>query len=292
MCVCSVDRIVTNNIISGSTVAAITLLGTSGSTILSNNTIVSNPGYGIYSGYPSSIKVKNTILWDNGNDLYNCSASYSDVGDGDAGEGNISLNPEFVDPASRDYHIRESSPCIDTGSNIEVVDSCDIDGENRIVDGDRNGTEIVDIGADEFTGLGLFSVETINFHGVELGDFLDISTPITNNSASTVIVNNVYKEFGSNEFSCIEPSFPCAMSSSETKLLIIRYSPQYEIPAEAVFLLDTDFLWNPHIFFTVQGYGVVMLYTPGPGLIGDVDGNGVVNVLDMTKIVRIILELD
>lgn len=44
-----------------------------------------------------------------------------------------------------------NSPAIDTGINAYVTDvSSDLDGEQRKVDGDLNGTKIVDMGAYEF----------------------------------------------------------------------------------------------------------------------------------------------
>jgi uncharacterized repeat protein (TIGR01451 family) len=51
-----------------------------------------------------------------------------------------------------DYHLRDESPCIDTGDPNFNPDPnmTDIDGERRVVDGDANGTEIVDMGADEY----------------------------------------------------------------------------------------------------------------------------------------------
>jgi hypothetical protein len=51
-----------------------------------------------------------------------------------------------------DYHLGVDSPCLDAGDpnfNPEP-NMTDIDGEHRVVDGDANGTEIVDMGADEY----------------------------------------------------------------------------------------------------------------------------------------------
>jgi RHS repeat-associated protein len=49
--------------------------------------------------------ITNCIIWDNGDDLLGCSATYSCIEDGDSGEGNISTNPSFVNysnPAGSD----------------------------------------------------------------------------------------------------------------------------------------------------------------------------------------------
>jgi hypothetical protein len=57
------------------------------------------------------------------------------------------MNPDD----QNDLHLDPNSPCIDKGDpNADYNGETDIDGENRIIDGDSNGTAIVDIGADEY----------------------------------------------------------------------------------------------------------------------------------------------
>jgi hypothetical protein len=66
------------------------------------------------------------------------------------GTGNIQMNPRFVDPAAKDVSLLFDSPCIDAGSNSAVVGiSGDFDGATRVVDGDGDGTAVVDMGAFE-----------------------------------------------------------------------------------------------------------------------------------------------
>ncbi len=64
----------------------------------------------------------------------------------DWGQGNIDLDPCFVNPGSNDYHLLEESPCIDAGDPefIAGSDETDIDGNPRILG------EKIDLGADEF----------------------------------------------------------------------------------------------------------------------------------------------
>ena len=67
------------------------------------------------------------------------------------GNGNIGSDPCFVDISAGNFHLRSGSLCIDAGDPCFVdANGTDIDGEDRVIDGDRNGTERVDIGADEY----------------------------------------------------------------------------------------------------------------------------------------------
>jgi len=50
-----------------------------------------------------------------------------------------------------DYHLRVDSACVDAGYlEGDYTGQTDIDGEPRVFDGDYNGTDIVDMGADEY----------------------------------------------------------------------------------------------------------------------------------------------
>ncbi len=94
---------------------------------------------------------------------------------------NIDADPLFVDasnpdPNLRDYHLQLGSPCIDAGDNNSVPDDIadldndgslleplplDLDYRDRIADGDCNTTQIVDMGAYEFSSacLGDFDAQ-------------------------------------------------------------------------------------------------------------------------------------
>jgi parallel beta-helix repeat protein len=112
--------------------------------VVKNCTIVSNTGDGIYSFFSVAPTVINSILWNSGDDLYNCSATYSCIKDNDGGTGNIHSNPSL----ESNCRLISNSPCIDVGDNSAVSQGdTDIDNEPRIID-DGYGT--VDMGADEF----------------------------------------------------------------------------------------------------------------------------------------------
>ena len=85
-----------------------------------NNTITNNAaqwsGGGVYGDDGSQLSVVDSILWGNGDDLVNCSATYCCIEDVDEGEGNIHDDPMFVSGPSGDYYLDPESPCIDAGS--------------------------------------------------------------------------------------------------------------------------------------------------------------------------------
>jgi len=92
-------------------------------TLFCNNTISGNVagglGGGIYSddyGDEFAPEIIDSIIWKNGDDLYNCTATYCCVQDPDEGEGNIHSDPLVVPGPFGDYYLDPQSPCIDAGS--------------------------------------------------------------------------------------------------------------------------------------------------------------------------------
>jgi len=126
---------------------------------IKNNTIVNNADYGIHSFWGVQVAISNCIVWDNKNgSLYTDAGAfdkvtYSCIEGGFTGTGNIGSNPLFYDDPNdpNNYHLSSDSPCIDRGNPAgNYDDETDIDGEDRLIDGDANGTVIVDMGADEY----------------------------------------------------------------------------------------------------------------------------------------------
>jgi len=138
---------------------------------LSGNS-VNDSGGAIFCANFSSAILRNSILWGDsassgGNEIYiydlgsSCTLNYCCVdntgyafGGGstiDDSNNCIFVEPQFVDAAGGDYHLQDTSPCIDAGDNGLVPSSVDkdLDGNERIVDGDNDGVGTVDIGAYE-----------------------------------------------------------------------------------------------------------------------------------------------
>jgi parallel beta-helix repeat protein len=121
-------------------------------TFVGNAILAQGEGGGIFYNESSNPAVANCIFWSNSAEPIvgdGGTVVYSLVQGGRPGKGNIDADPLFV--GAGDYHLAPGSPCIDAGTNSPAggLPSTDLDGDPRIVDGNGNGTKIVDMGAYE-----------------------------------------------------------------------------------------------------------------------------------------------
>ncbi|MHC4737139.1 MAG: InlB B-repeat-containing protein, partial [Planctomycetota bacterium] len=79
-------------------------------------------GGGILADQNSLPTITNCILWNNGDDLDGCSATYSCIQDGDPGTGNTNSDPLFLTGPLGDYYLTQiaagqltDSPCVNAG---------------------------------------------------------------------------------------------------------------------------------------------------------------------------------
>ena len=156
---------------------------------LVNCTIADNTadyGGGLYL-YSSDNVIDNGIIWGNtasasGNQIYTEEAgsepvlNYSDYANGTGdieGLGTVTENdcihvdPLFVDSGASDYHLQDTSPCVDTGSNSLVPSEIteDLDGNSRIIDGDNDQTATVDMGPYELEFVGPITIYVDGVNG-------------------------------------------------------------------------------------------------------------------------------
>jgi len=149
-----------------------------GSVALVNNTLYANDagsgaGGAFYSSF-ATVTVKNCILWENLPDQFAAMASpptvtYSNVeaSGGSVFFNNIDVDPDFVGRTGSplpDLRLNDGSPCVDVGNDAAVpADVRDVDGDgdtteplpdldglDRIVDGDDDQVATVDMGAYEW----------------------------------------------------------------------------------------------------------------------------------------------
>lgn len=134
-CLTRASPTITNNLIMENTNGGIGCADYPAAVTIVNNTITRNTSVGISCITEASAKVVNTILWENGSEISlstygTISVTYSDVQGGWTGEGNINIDPLFLDVANGDYHLSDYSPCIGAGT-ITGAPTKDIEGNSR-----------------------------------------------------------------------------------------------------------------------------------------------------------------
>ena len=115
---------------------------------LHNNIVVTRTGPALYCQNGAS--VSSPIL--NSNDVFSGQgASYGGTCADQTGlNGNISADPAFLGPASRDYRVAMTSAAVDSGNDgAPSLPSTDLAGLTRVFDGNGDGVARVDIGAFE-----------------------------------------------------------------------------------------------------------------------------------------------
>lgn len=174
------QNIIANNISEGGGLGGGIYLSAGGTVSITNNTLYGNVDSGIWSpdtrasaiyvySYSAQTITNNvmvapigevTVRCDFGtsatflnNDVYSPSGQAWAGSCNYLGNGNISVDPAFVNAAGGDFHLLPNSPVIDAGTNsASGVPPKDLDGNNRIYDGNFDGTATVDLGAYEFSG--------------------------------------------------------------------------------------------------------------------------------------------
>jgi len=140
------------------------------SAAMTNNTIVENTavyGGGVYRSSATPATVANNIIAFNSSGIHdysngpaklldNCVYGNTDYNYAGIPPGvrDMARDPQFADLSNGDYHLRITSPCVNSGCNSAADDGgLDMDGEPRILPVGST----VDIGADEYNGAPLFT---------------------------------------------------------------------------------------------------------------------------------------
>jgi predicted outer membrane repeat protein len=119
--------------------------------------------------------IRSCIFRDGGSELElseQVTVTFSDIAGGWPGQGNIDADPLFADPTHRDFHLLSGSPCIDAGDSrfVPAPGETDLDGKERVWDGDADGFARVDMGAYEY---GSFAYGDLNCDGAIDGADID-----------------------------------------------------------------------------------------------------------------------
>jgi hypothetical protein len=162
----------------------------------SGNTANYNYGGGTYNFSNSNTTITNCILWGDWPDEIfdeldsSSTVIYSDVQGGWPGEGNIDVDPCFVDAAAGNLRPAYDSPCIDAADStaltgLQVIS--DLDGKDRyfdvssVTDTGYGPLEFLDMGAYEFNCN--YTAGDVNCDGVV--DFKDVAILCNNWLAGT-----------------------------------------------------------------------------------------------------------
>ena len=147
-------------------------IGNGAELTLANNVVAGN-GTGIRGSPSITAALRHNLLWDNATDYDQVTAGATDL-HGD---------PDFADPAGGDYHLDVCSWATDRGDNAGAP-ADDYDRDPRPIDGDGDGTAMVDIGADERTVV----VDPLPVAGFSHGAVgLHVAFSSTSSSASTYL---------------------------------------------------------------------------------------------------------
>jgi len=109
--------------------------------LLANNIVQENNGLGVLCGTGAGVTIQTNALYGNPD---------GDMVDCPAGTGDLLVDAEMADPAGGDFHLTDTSPLVDMGTDgIAGMPGDDIYEDPRLADGDQNGSVVIDIGADE-----------------------------------------------------------------------------------------------------------------------------------------------
>jgi hypothetical protein len=126
-------------------------------------TIASNTGGGLEADPNPRVHVRNSILWATGGSYgFSVDYAYCCTESLVAGTGNISADPQFVDPLGANFRLAPTSPCVDSGSYLYSEGGYDLERTARREDvpsAPDSGISVpaVDMGAFEMPA-GLFTL--------------------------------------------------------------------------------------------------------------------------------------
>ena len=229
---------------------------------LYGNTITSNKiqygyGGGIFHNGGRTISIKNCIVRQNGRDLdgkeYKMNVYYSNVGQTKGEipvfENNINADSEFMDTSIGDYHLKNTSPCIEKGSSAptDIHRQKDADNQPRFV------LNAVDIGADEYQTT---QPNAYFYANAPLSGYSPLTIQFTDSSTSTSSISYRLWDFGDGYYSTeLNPTHIYRKTGTYTVSLTVRDPNGYsstrvrydyiQVNPTQGSVLTVDFIANP-----------------------------------------------
>ncbi len=165
-----------------------------GNAYIENTTIVDNEAIisvgGCYCDNQSAQTILNSIIWNNsGSQIYGASnITFTDIMNGFEGEGNIQIDPGFVDTLSNNYHLRTTSPCIDAGNPNSSFDFEPSYNGKRINMGSYGNTEEATISNPEID----VSITELNFDSLLIQKTDTLAFFIYNSGITRLNMDSIY----------------------------------------------------------------------------------------------------
>jgi parallel beta-helix repeat protein len=163
-----------------------------------NNLIIADDSYSAVACWPIYQYLSATAPVFVNSDVTNTGgATYGGWCTSPAGNGNISADPKFKNPAGADFHLEAGSPAIDAGFNAAPgLLTAELDGNARIQNATEKSVPVVDMGAYEAAGVpesrsSSQAVLTVQPATVFYGQAVNLSTTVVNGSSSPISQGSV-----------------------------------------------------------------------------------------------------
>jgi hypothetical protein len=257
---------------------------------ITNCTITGNHsnfyGGGILNNLSDST-ITNTVVYGNtamvaGDEIQNINSNpvvtYSNVGGGYQGTGNIDADPLFVDATAGNFNLLKNSPCIDSGNDAAVpADLADLDGDSDIdekmpldLDGEPRFDKNVDMGAYEYVHQPDITVSDsavltgdlwIPFGAVQVGNFKEETASISNTGTAPLIIGDIATTdpvnlpFSMDASSCSGVS----LDPGESCIVVVNFAPTEEQRSSDLFDIPSNDPDEESVAVSVSGIG-----TPEP----------------------------
>jgi hypothetical protein len=183
--------------------------------VIANNIIAFNSS-GIFETLTSPMVPPTMVK----NDVYNTGSNYIYIS---AGATDIHVDPQFVDKPGGDFHLKSGSPCIDTGEDsVNGLPQRDLEGEERVQDGNRDGTPVVDMGAFEYPGPA-FDEVAVDFGASGLFHYANgVLSKLSPNNAEGMcpLGKDLYADFGATGFWKYSGTAWTKLSSSNAQAML------------------------------------------------------------------------
>ncbi len=197
-------------------------VGPFNSEVIQNNILVSNHG-GINSMQDSNSSNQHNLIWGNVDNY---------VGDAIVGQGDLSVDPRFVDAPAKDYRLQADSPAIDAGLDVGI--------STDFLKQERSGAP--DMGAYEYVAAGptadlIISEVLANPLDEALGEFVELYNPTdTAIDAAGLVIDDGDSKDSVGAYSVGSTLVPAGGYAVILDPGYVHLAVKYDIPVEAVLL--------------------------------------------------------